>query len=139
MGVKLRQGLEKLSLKSIPGGLKYFPYLGHPACVVTPATLGFHLIKRLASVPQGVKTSREFQCCDSIWYLSPHHGKGASWVVFMTRRPPEAQNANNTTAAECRPMSSISYCSSVCQSCHWCQHSGSQSDSATQDRPFKRM
>lgn len=62
------------SLKSIPGGLKYFLCLGHHAFVITPATLGFYLIKTLASVPQGVKTSRAFQVCVSIWYLSPSPG-----------------------------------------------------------------
>lgn len=62
------------SLKSIPGGLKYFLCLGDHACVITPAALGIHLIKTLASVPQDVKTSRAFEVCDSIWYLGPSPG-----------------------------------------------------------------
>lgn len=71
------------SLKGIPGGLKYFLYLGQHACVITPATLGFHLIKTLASVPQGVKTSRAFQVCDSIWYLGPSPGQGGPAGLFL--------------------------------------------------------
>ena len=59
------------SLKSIPGGLKYFLYLGQHACVITLATFGIHLIKILVGVQQGVKTSRAFQVCDSICYLGP--------------------------------------------------------------------
>lgn len=109
------------SLKSITGGLIYFLYLGHLVWVITPAILGFHLIKTLVSIPEGVKTSR----------FVILHGTSAG-VFFMTRRPPEAQNDNNTTAAGSRPESSISNCFSTCQSCHWCQPNGSQSDSYTQ-------
>lgn len=70
------------SLKSIPGGLEYFLCLGPHACVIMPATLGFHLIKTLASIPQGVKTSRAFQVCDLIRYLSPSPGRGGQLGCF---------------------------------------------------------
>lgn len=75
------------SLRSIPGGLKYVFYISQHVCVITQATLGFHLIKTLFSVTPCVKTSRAFQVCDSIWCLGPSRGQGGSRVVFMTRRP----------------------------------------------------
>lgn len=119
------------SLKSIPGGLKYFLCLGDQACAITPAALGFHLIKTLAMCTTRCKN---FKSTPGLWFhLVPQaltRLRGGQLGCFYDQ---EVQNANNTTAAESRPESSISDCSSTCQSCHWCQPSGSRSDSfATQ-------